>query len=114
MPDWARALEQMRRVLKPGGSCCSVNTARRPMRGCASGRSASIPCGARWRVAAISTATSPSSSGTPASISSGWRRAIYRKSRGFRVSISRGRGFSLITPSCNDAINGQVILPSRS
>ena len=50
IPDWSRALEQMRRVLKPGGSCFSASMARHPMRACASGRAASTPYGARWRV----------------------------------------------------------------
>ena len=88
IPDWHRALEQMQRVLKPSGQLLFCEHGTAPDEGVRGGRTASTPCGARWRGAASSTATYPSSSSTLASVSSEWRRAIYRKFRGSLASIS--------------------------
>ena len=52
IPDARPALEEIRRVLKPGASCCSVSMARRRIRRCASCRTWPIHCGDDWGAAA--------------------------------------------------------------
>lgn len=90
IPDWHRALEQMRRVLKPGGQLLFCEHGTAPDEAVRQWQRRINPLWRRVAGAAISTATYPSLSGTQASVSSGWRRAIFRRSRGLPVSISGG------------------------